>query len=144
MLSFSSHCVRAGQTEQAFVKQGPVVADQLKRCSKHLRKAVAYLSGISGTPQEKLRAMVTKTRFGSIAEDEFPSRPLRFAFHAIADQMGEHTETQRFDSIMVTVDEHARRVIKQICELSKYRWLPPVSCSYHADSPSLEETQVLH
>jgi hypothetical protein len=34
------------------------MADQLKRCSEHLRKAAAYLSGISGTPQEKLRGMV--------------------------------------------------------------------------------------
>jgi len=45
------------------------VADQLERCSEHLRKAVARLSAISGTPQEKLRGMVTKTRFSSIAED---------------------------------------------------------------------------
>jgi hypothetical protein len=95
------------------------MADKLKRCSEHLRKAVAHLSGISGTPQEKLRGMVSKTRFGSIAEDEFPSGPLRFAFHAIAAQMGEQTETQRFDSIMAMADERAQRVIKQIGELSE-------------------------
>jgi hypothetical protein len=40
------------------------MADQLKRCSERLRKAVAHLSGISGTPQEELRGMVSKTRFG--------------------------------------------------------------------------------
>jgi hypothetical protein len=95
------------------------MADQLKRCSEHLRKAVAHLSGIHGTPQEKLRGMVSKTRFGSIAEDEFPSGPLRLAFHAIAAQMGEHTETKRFDSIMAMADERARKVIKQIFELSE-------------------------
>jgi hypothetical protein len=50
---------------------------------------VAHLSTISGTPQEKLRGMVSKTRFGSIAEDEFPIGPLRLAFHAVAAQMGE-------------------------------------------------------
>jgi hypothetical protein len=94
------------------------VADQLERCSEHLRKAVAHLSVISGTPQEKLRGMVAKTRFGSIAEDEFPSGPLRFAFHAIAAQMGEHTETQQFGGIMSMADERAEKVIKQICELS--------------------------
>ena len=77
------------------------------------------MSAIPGTPQEKLRGMVSKTRFGSIAEDEFPSGPLRLAFHAIAAQIGEHTETQRFDSIMAMADERARKVIKQICELSE-------------------------
>jgi hypothetical protein len=94
------------------------VADQLERCSEHLRKAVAHLSVIPGTPQEKLRGMVSKTRFGSIAEDEFPSGPLRFAFHAIAAQMGEHTETQQFGGIMAMDDERAQKVIKQIGELS--------------------------
>ena len=94
------------------------MADQLKRCSEHLRKAVAHLSVIPGTPQEKLRGMVSKTRFGSIAEDEFPSGPLRFAFHAIAAQMAEHTETQQFGGIMSMADERAQRVIKQIGELS--------------------------
>jgi hypothetical protein len=88
------------------------VTDHLKRCSEHLRKAVAHLSAISGTPQEKLRGMVSKARFGSITEDEFPSGPLRLAFHAIAAPMGEHTETQRFDSIMAMADERARKVIK--------------------------------
>jgi hypothetical protein len=95
------------------------MADQLKRCSEHLRKAVAYLSVIPGTPQEKLRGMVSKTRFGSMAEDEFPSGPLRFAFHDIAAQMGEHTETRQFDNIAAMADERAQRVIKQICELSE-------------------------
>ena len=77
------------------------------------------MSAIPGTPQEKLRGMVSNTRFGSIAEDEFPSGPLRFAFHAIAGQMGEHTETRQFDNIASMADERAQRVIIQISELSE-------------------------
>jgi hypothetical protein len=94
------------------------MADQLKRCSEHLRKAVVHLSVIPGTPQEKLGGMVSRTCFGNIAEDEFPSGPLRFAFHAIAAQMGEHTEMQQFIGITSMADERAQKVIKQICELS--------------------------
>jgi len=94
------------------------VADQLERCSEHLRKAVAYMSAISGTPQEKLSGMVAKTRFGSIAEDEFPSGPLRDDFRAITGQMRDDTEPQSVARIASMCDERARRVIEQIRELS--------------------------
>jgi hypothetical protein len=94
------------------------VADQLERCSEHLRKAVAYLSGFSGTPQEKLRGMVAKTCFGSVAEDEFPSGPLRYDFAAITGQMGKYSEPQ-FGKIEAMCDERAQRVIIQISELSE-------------------------
>lgn len=94
------------------------MADQLERCSEHLRKAVAYLSGISGTPQEKLRAVVAKTYFGSVAEDEFPSGPMRYDFAAITGQMGKYSEPQ-FGKIEVMCDERAQRVIIQISELSE-------------------------
>jgi hypothetical protein len=94
------------------------MADQLKRCSEHLRKAVAYLSVIPGTPQERLRRMVSKTRFGSVAEDEFPSGPMRYDFAAITGQMGKYSEPQ-FGKIGAMCDERAQRVIEQIGELSE-------------------------
>ena len=93
------------------------LADQLKRCSEHLREAVAYLSVIPGTPQQRLRRMVSKTSFGSVAEDEFPSGPMRYDFAAITGQMGKYSEPQ-FGKIEAMCDERAQRVIKQIGELS--------------------------
>ncbi len=70
-----------------------------------------------GTPQEKLRGMVTTTGYGSIAEGDFPSGPLRYDFEAIAGQMCKYTEPQ-FDSIAAMCDQRARSVIEQICALS--------------------------
>jgi hypothetical protein len=94
-----------------------VLTDQLERCSALLRKAVAYMSVIPGTPQEKLRGMVAKTGFGSLAEYDFPSGTFRDNFHAIAGQMSDDPESQ-FDSIKAMSDERARRVIDQISKLS--------------------------
>ena len=94
-----------------------MLTDQLARCSALLRKAVAYMSAIPGTPQEKLRGMVAKTGFGSLSEYEFPSGTLRDNFHAIAGQISDDPES-RFDSIKAMSDERARRVIDQISKLS--------------------------
>ena len=93
------------------------MTDKLGRCSEHLRKAVAYMAVSPGTPQEKLRGMVATTGYGSIAEGDFPSGPLRYDFEAIASQMSKFTEPQ-FDGIAAMCDQRARQVIKQICELS--------------------------
>jgi hypothetical protein len=70
------------------------MADQLGRCSEHLRKALAYMAVSPGTPQEKLRGMVATTGYGSIAEGDFPSGPLRDHFEAITGQMSKSTEPQ--------------------------------------------------
>jgi hypothetical protein len=94
-------------------KEKAIVQEHLGRCSEHLRKAVAYISGTQGTPQEKLRNMVAKTGFGGMAEYDFPKRRLIDDFQAIADQMSKDTES-RLDSISTMCDERARRVIEQI------------------------------
>lgn len=94
------------------------MAEQLGRCSEHLRKAVAYMAVSPGTPQEKLRGMVAATAYGTIAEGDFPRGPLRDDFEAIAGQMNKYTEPQFLANIAAMCDERARSVIAQICALS--------------------------
>jgi len=94
------------------------MTDKLGYCSEHLCKAVVYMAASRGTSQEKLRGMVAKTGFGSIAEDDFPSGPLRDDFQAITGQMRDDTGSQSVALIAAMCNERARRVIEQIRELS--------------------------
>jgi|SRR2546422_1604704 len=95
-----------------------MVKHNLGRCAEHLRKAVSNLVFSSGTPQEKLTAMVNNTGFGSIHKDDFPNGPLKDGFQAIIDKLSTTNEPQCVVNIAAMPDDQARRVIEQILELS--------------------------
>jgi hypothetical protein len=86
------------------------MTEHLGRCAEQLRHAVRHLANSSGTPQEKLRVMLSATMYGNIAEGDFPLGQLRDEFAAIA--------CQTANDIASMSDERARRVIEQICCLS--------------------------
>jgi hypothetical protein len=92
--------------------------EDLGRCGEYLRKAVVYLALNSGTPQEKLAAMLIHTGFGSIVKDDFPSGPMRDDYLAIRATLTNDSEPQIAVNVAAMSDDEVRKVIRNICELS--------------------------
>ena len=96
-----------------------MMKEHLGRCAEQLHKAVRLLANGSDTPQEKLRSMYEDTRFGSICEDDFPSDSLRDGFLTIRGSLIKSREPQVVVNIAAMPDEQARKVIQQICSVSR-------------------------